>query len=309
MNRRRPTDRVTCKHCGKEFKAITYRHLRNIHGYEGDHPILEYKERFRLEVSMCRETRRKISAAKDDYWTGKGQHWTPSKLIAEIRRMHEAGESLNCKAVPVRLYEAARRLYGTWERTLEAAEVDYEEATGARRWDRSKIVAEILRLAALGVPLHASFIEHHHPQLFHAAIKEFPRSWAKALRGAGLDPDRHKMPRGQWTRATAEDWLLRRVREGQPIQARDAPRDLLGFVYSRLRTNWTDFVESFGISYPGVKKRRDWTKAEVLSEIQRRHAEGRSLGYRAVQRENQALIHQTRKFCGSWAGGCAEAGV
>jgi hypothetical protein len=29
--RRQPSDHITCEHCGEDFGAITFRHLRNIH--------------------------------------------------------------------------------------------------------------------------------------------------------------------------------------------------------------------------------------------------------------------------------------
>jgi len=72
---------------------------------------------------------------------------------------------------------------------------------------------------------------------------------------------------------------------------------------------WTDFVESLGIPYPGIKKRRDWTRAALLSEIQRWQAEGNPLNYRAVKNTYQALIHQARKYFGSWDAARAAAGV
>jgi hypothetical protein len=300
---------VTCKLCGKELKAITFTHLRNIHGYDGDHPILDYKERFGLRVAMCPETRGKISQAKDVFWARKGLHWTPQKLVAELRRIHRAGKSLSCKEVPVRLYHAGRRLYGTWEQALAAAGLDYEEATGHLRWDRAKAVAEIRELAARGVPLYASYVQQHFPSLLTAAIKRFTSSWAKALRAAGLDPEEHKMPRGNWTRQQAEDWVQGRMAKGGSVLARDAPSDLQQFVREHLRTTWTDFIESFGISYPGVKKRRDWTRAKLLAEIRRWEADGNSLTYKRVQESYQALIHQARKYFGSWDKACAKAGV
>jgi hypothetical protein len=65
-------------------------------------------------------------------------------------------------------------------------------------------------------------------------------------------------------------------------------------------TRWADFVESLGIAYPGIKKRRDWTKGKLIEEIRRWKAEGHRLNDRAVKFEYQALIHQARKFFGSW---------
>ena len=43
---------------------------------------------------------------------------------------------------------------------------------------------------------------------------------------------------------------------------------------ARLGMRWSEFVESLGIPYPGVKPRRDWSAEAVLSEIRRWHAEG-----------------------------------
>jgi hypothetical protein len=99
-NRHQLSDYVTCKHCRKEFKAITFQHLRNIRGYNDDHPILDYKDRFWLQSSMCPESRQKIDAAKDTNWDRRGRHWTPRKVVAEIRRIHRAGESLGCRTSP-----------------------------------------------------------------------------------------------------------------------------------------------------------------------------------------------------------------
>jgi hypothetical protein len=187
--------------------------------------------------------------------------------------------------------------------------LDYEDATGNPRWDRAKVVSAIQELAARHVPLSASHVQQRFPKLFNAAIKRFERSWGKALRAAGLDPDEHRMPRGRWTRPKAEDWVRRRVAKGRPILARDAPRDLLNFVRGRLGETWTGFVESLGIPYPGIKRRRDWTEAKLLSEIRRWKREGHPLRYKRVQESYQALLHQARKFFGSWEGARAAAGV
>jgi hypothetical protein len=81
------------------------------------------------------------------------------------------------------------------------------------------------------------------------------------------------------------------------------------FVYKHLDCGWTDFVEALGIAYPGVKKHRGWSREELLAEIRRWHAEGHPMNYKAVQRSYQALIHQARRFFGSWDAACAAAGV
>jgi hypothetical protein len=62
-------------------------------------------------------------------------------------------------------------------------------------------------------------------------------------------------------------------------------------------------------SYLGVKKRRDWTRRKVLAEIRRLKAEGSRVNYRAVKDTYQALLHQARKYFGSWDAARAAARV
>ncbi len=307
--RRQLADHITCKHCRKEFRAITVLHLRNIHDYDGEHPIEDYKRRFRLQCATCAESRKKISEAKEDFWAKRGQHWTSDTLLAEIRRVHRAGRSLRRLQIPVRLYEAGRRYFGTWQAAVEKAGLDFEDATGVHRWTPEKVVEAIKELAERGVPLSAAHVEEHHPTLFNAAVRLFPRSWAKALQAAGFDSSEHKTPRGRWDRQRAEAWVRKRHVKGKSLLARAAPRDLLGFVHRRLHTSWGEFVESLGLPFPGIRKRRDWTKKKLLEEMQRWKAEGHRLNYRAVASEYQALIHQARKFFGSWDRALAAAGL
>jgi len=155
---RQQQDYLTCKHCRKDYRAITVFHLRNIHAYDGDHPINDYKRQFRLQTAMCARSRKKISKAKEDFWAKRGQHWTHATLIAEIRGLHRAGRSLRRGRVPVRVYEAGRRFFGTWQGAIEKAGLEYEEATGIRRWTPEKVVEAIHELAERGVPL-ASLVE------------------------------------------------------------------------------------------------------------------------------------------------------
>ncbi|MCH7989146.1 MAG: hypothetical protein IID46_08340 [Planctomycetes bacterium] len=303
------TDYITCQHCQRDFRAITVRHLRNIHGYDGDHPILEYKRRFNLESAMCSEVRQKISEAKEDFWAKRGQGWTRRKLIAEIRRRHRSGKSLRGKQVPTRLYEAGRRFCGTWQAAVEEAGLNYEKTTGVRRWNPDKVVEEIQKLGDKGVSLNASHVWKRFPSLFTAARKQFPSSWEKALQAAGYDPDEHRQRRGRWNEQKAVDWVEKRLAKQRSVLARDTPSDLQDFVRNRLKKSWTDFIESFGISYPGVKKRQDWTEAKVLSEIRAWKRKGNRLNYRAVKLSYQALLQQAKKYFGSWDNARLAAGV
>jgi hypothetical protein len=304
-----PADSVTCQHCGRRFRAITAVHLRKIHGYQDDNPVLVYKSEFNIPFAMCPDARNKIREAKEVFWEERGQHWTPEQVVTEIQRIHRAGGRLRRNDVPIKLYQVGRRLFGAWRAAVERAGLHYEQVSGVRRWNQEKVIERIQQLAAEGSPLHGSHIKQVHPHLHRAAVKLFPSGWGKALRAAGFDPDEHRLVQGRWDSQSAEDWARNQAGNRKSILARDVPPDLLDFVYKRLGTGWADFVESLGIPYPGVKKRRDWSKKVLLSEIRRWKAERRRLNYRAVRYEYQALILQARKYYGSWDRARAAAGV
>ncbi len=308
LKRSQPSDYVTCKHCLKDFRAVTVSHLRNVHGYKGDHPIEGYKRKFGLQSAACREVRKKISEAKGAFWAKRGHHWTRARIRAEIHRLYRSGRSLRCGKIPVRFYEAGRRYFGTWQAAIEKAGLDYEEATEVRQWTSEKVVESIRELAKRGVPLSASYVEAHHPTLFNAAVRRFPYSWATALKAAGFDPSEHKIYRGRWDRPKAEDWARKQSAKGRAVLSREAPGGLRDFVYKRLGMGWTDFLDSLGVRYPGVRKRR-WTKKKLLAEIRRWKAEGHGLNYRTVKSEYRALIHQASKLYSSWDRARAAAGV
>lgn len=292
---------VTCRHCRKEFRAITAPHLRKAHDYRGEHPVRDYKRRFNLKHAECAEVGQLRSESADQSWEKRGRHWTRKRLIAEIRRMHKAGESLRFTVVHPRLRGPANRLFGSWQNAVEAAGFNYDGLLLVRRWTPEKVVAAIRKLADEGLPLNLTYVKRHDPALALAARRHFPVSWGKALRAAGFDPVAHKKPKGPWDKPKALRWVLDRFEHGQSLMARDVPLDLKGFVWQTLKIGWADFVESAGIPYPGIKKRQNfWTREKVLEEIRRWRAEGHPMHYRGVRRGYESLLQQAKKYFKSW---------
>ena len=302
-------DYVVCKHCGRRFGAINAPHLRSQHGYTSEHPVREYKKRFALDSASSADARGKITESRIEFWEARKQHWTHDKILGEIRRRYQAGESLKSKQVPNSLMLAASRRFGSWAVALQMASLDYDTITSRRSWTRDKVIAEIRKLEADQIPLNASWIMRRYGALYCAAIKLFPKSWGKALQAAGFDPFEHKKRRGRWKKKQAEAWVRKRIDKGLSLVAGDVPRDLRYFVHDALKMNWTSYVESFGIPYPGIKKRRDWTKDTLVEEIRRWAAEGHRTNRKSVSREYQALIPQAIKYFGTWDAARAAAGV
>src|SRR5258708_35003222 len=100
-------DYVICQHCGRRFGAVTSTHLCSQHGYTSEHPVREYKERFALDSASSAEARSKLTEQRIEFWDGRKQHWTNEKILGEIRRRYQAGDSLQSKQVPNNLKLAA----------------------------------------------------------------------------------------------------------------------------------------------------------------------------------------------------------
>jgi hypothetical protein len=55
------------------------------------------------------------------------------------------------------------------------------------------------------------------------------------------------MPRGNWDRAKAENWVRKRAAAKGSLFAKGAPPDLVRFLHRRMGMSWPDFLESLGI--------------------------------------------------------------
>ncbi len=307
--RQSPPDYICCRHCHRDFRAITVSHLRSTHGYTSDHPIQDYKRRFRLSSATCREVRTRIREKQEAFWAKKGQRRTRPMILAEIRRLHRAGRHLRQRDVANWLYLSASRTFGTWRAAVQAAGLNYDKVSGIEHWSRERVIAEIQALAKRHVLLNATYVQQHFPTLHNVAVKRFPRSWAKALFAAGLNPYEHKMPRGRWDNTKAAKWVRKHARRGRSVLAQRAPVSLVSYVQSRTKGGWAAFVESLGLVYPGIKRRRDWTADKLVAEMRKRKRAGLPMYYKAVQRTYQALIFQAKKFFGSWDAARRAAGV
>ncbi|MBI3861038.1 MAG: hypothetical protein HY290_04000 [Planctomycetia bacterium] len=309
MAKKTETDFVVCQHCGRTYGAITVTHLRSPHGYTSEHPVAEYKQRFGLESATSADVRGKLKEQRIDFWIARKQHWTRDRILAAIRNRYQAGASLQWNSVPNSLRLAAKRRFGSWGVALQMASLDYDSITSRRHWSRDKVVSEIRKLEADQVPLNSNWIKRRHGDLYRAAIKLFPSSWEKALRAAGVDSYEQKKRRGRWNHKRVRAWMRERIDRGRSLLARDIPVDLVRFVHAILKTSWTEFVESFGVPYPGIKKRRDWSREMLLAEIRRWAALGHRTNSKSISREYQALLPQARKYFRSWDAARAAAGV
>jgi hypothetical protein len=300
-------DAVRCLLCDRTYRAVNYMHLKMRHGFDGEHPVADYKRRFGLMTAACRATRRIMRRCREDYWEDRGQHWPRERVLAELRRRARDGRPLAPSRLGVAFALAVRHRFGTWDRAMRRAGLDPEAHRLTRRWDAARIAAAIRDRRAAHQPISASAVEREDYGLYRAAFREH-RNWGRALRAAGLDPREHREP-PKWSLDRAREWISASRAAGRPITTRLVPPGLVRRVGRDADLTWVEFVESLGIRYPGPHSRRDWTDAKVLAEIRERRRRGLPLNRNSVAENGQSLTHQARNRFGSWDGALRAAGI
>jgi hypothetical protein len=300
-------DQIVCLLCGETFRAITYLHLRLIHGMEGPHPIRAYKRRFVLDYAVCDDSRDLIRKAKVARDRRQGRHWSQARITREIRSRAREAKGLARSDVPLQLSEAAVRIMGSWDAALLASGEDPGRHRKVGVWNDVRVIAEIREFAASG-QASSKHAKQDAPSLHDAAIRGFG-SWGRALRSAGLDPHEHS-ERDVWSVNLAEGWVRDRVQSGRPFGTRSAPSGLVHFVSRETGLRWPEYVESLGLTYPKRRYESRWTDRDVIEAIRRRRRERLALNAKAVARDvGQGLVKQARQRFGSWDAALRAAGL
>ncbi|HEX8464421.1 MAG TPA: hypothetical protein VF627_07365 [Abditibacterium sp.] len=152
-----------------------------------------------------------------------GRVWTKTKLIAEIKRLHEQDTDLSPTAIQKThsaLFSSARSRshFGSWRAAIEAAGLDYDDLKRVKqRWNRDEILARIREMHDQGHDLLDPKFKIKNRSLYLAACAHrYFGSWRRAVQAAGLD---HELMRESrvWTRLRILRTIQQLSAEGRPL--------------------------------------------------------------------------------------------
>ena len=208
---------------------------------------LNYKSVYKIDSGLCLTARRfwgswdlALDAAGFDPTQIRRLRppWTKAGLIEAIRSHAVSGGCVTRNAMrPHSIGKAADRLFGSFDAALEAAGVAQLRPPHPR-WSRTKVEASIKHRAQMGLPVNCVAVIQADPCLYDAA-RNYHGGWNQALRAAGIDPNRVRAIRRQWTTQDVLEELRRRVATGvqptcvssiRPITLVTACRKLFGSV-------------------------------------------------------------------------------
>jgi hypothetical protein len=146
------------------------------------------------------------------------KRWSKEEALRTIRELAGKGMALNsghiARTYPAVAY-AGRKYFGSWERALTAAGLDYSRIRRKSFWNRPRVVERIRELSRARQPLYVSAAERKYGGLVGAATVYFG-SWRRAIQAAGLDYLKIKRQR-EWSKKLIVSEIRRLQREGLPL--------------------------------------------------------------------------------------------
>jgi len=261
------------------------------------------------------------------------KRWTRERIIRHLLDREAHGLPLHAgrDGVDSLLYQAARRIFGSWRHAIQAAGITPEQVLTWDRWPPAKVLMIIRRLAQRARPLSGAQMEQRYGSMMSAA-RRFYGSWTKAVLAAGVDPTRLQrvVP---WNPDRVIEAILTRTLRNEPLApGHIEPRSLV-MAGERLFGSWAAAVTAAGLdpkvvlSPParprgprrprvraaGVKPLHQphqlWTKDMVIAAIRERVRKHMDLNARAMAREDCGLYRAGRRHLKTWCNALREAGL
>jgi hypothetical protein len=235
---------------------------------------------------------------------GDGRRWTLERVVAELQELEASGEPITYAYLVSTghgaLVSAAERYAGRFSRAVELAGIHPQPARP--RWDADRVVDEIRRLHAEGVPLSCEQLARSGRAGVVSAARKYIGSWRQAIERAGV-PRYH---RGRW-----KSWDMIRERlqalhaDGVRMSVSSLEARGLADLVAAARLaagTWNQALARAEI--PRVMEYHRWTADAVLSGIRQLHAAGGPLSANAAERR---LVNAAVRYFGSWSAACEEA--
>lgn len=258
--------------------------------------------------------------------------WSRDRIIRYLleREAKRLPMTVGGEGVDKLVYEASRRIFGSWRNAIRAAGIAPKRILTWERWSPARILVMIRHLSRRDRPLATDQLEQRYGNLVSAARRHFG-SWTKAVLAAGVEPT--KLQRVvPWTRERIIEAILTRVLRNESLVARLVePRSMVEASH-RYFDNWAAAVAAAGLDpkltvspprrgkrplaakapVPTTKPRkpqRRWTKEQIIAGLRARVREQKPINPSALEREDSALFCAARRHLGSWRGAVLAAGL
>lgn len=175
-------------------------------------------------------------------------------------------------------------------------------------WTRERIIRDIVRRDAEGLPLSLSINKHGIEPIMYQAASRIFGSWKNAVVAAGLPVSRARA-QIEWTPARIRKVIRSLSNRKQPLSTRELT-DRYGHFLTAARRyfgSWSKAVIASGIDPQRMRRTPAWSKERVIEGILTLALRNESLQRRFVQ--PRAFVEAGTRLFGSWKAALAAAGV
>lgn len=269
--------------------------------------------------------------------------WTRERIIRDILRQEEAGLPVTSPAgdggVPIAMYQAASRIFGSWTNAIVAAGLPASRARSNGEWTPARIKRIIRSLSRRATHPSTAELTKKHGYLVQAARRHFG-SWSNAVMASGIDPQRLRRAPA-WTKERVIENILRRALRNEPLRRSLVQPRTLAEAGSRLFGSWNAALESAGITMTPPAKRLEtrsdqeasqreqiraitdkaplesmphrrgasWTDQEIRNAVMHRLQLQKPLYASAVRTDDGPLYRAATKRFGNWIATLIAAGI
>lgn len=176
------------------------------------------------------------------------------------------------------------------------------------KWTREKIIREILRREAAGLPLALGNRPESVDDRLYAAGSRIFGSWGNAVQAAGIAPGRARVHEN-WQPAKVLSKIRALARRPQPIQPGEMKRRYTQLMQAARRCfgTWAKAVVAAGVDPNRLKGIVPWTKPRIVEAILLRALNGEPLGSQSVK--PGSLSKAAAREFGSWPAALRAAGL
>ncbi len=259
--------------------------------------------------------------------------WSRERIIRYLLEREAKGlpMTIGGQGVDKLVYEASRRIFGSWRNAIQAAGIAPKRVLTRERWSPARILLMVRHLARRDRPLTTDQLERRYGNLVSTARRLFG-SWTKAVLAAGVEPT--KLQRVvPWNQERIIEAILTRALRNEPVVARLVePRSLVEASH-RFFGSWKAAVAAAGLDpkitvlpprrnkHPRAAKiraprsttshahRQPWNKELIVTVILARVRDKEPLNAAAVARDNRSLYYAVRRHFGDWYEATRAAGL
>jgi len=220
--------------------------------------------------------------------------YTKNEVINTVKAMHAEGKDLNESRIDAgddvklkRIVDAAQHRFGSWEKAVEMAGIDYGAyRIRERGWNEAKVLDRIKDLQSRNEPLNSGHISNKRSGLYHAAYR-YAGGWEAAVTSCGIDYKAISKKQGiSLSREEIIGYIRELHRKRHGLNASSITSDKYVSVkrlYRQSRTKfggWDNALEEAGFDHNKIRKMRP---KYALSELVKIVRNLRSNGVRIEQ--------------------------